>query len=776
MTRRLLVAALFALSAAVAACPTEIDREPISVYPETIGDPIPGLDEEQTAQWERGRDVMTRLFTPADGLGPLYNSESCDACHHFPVTGAAATRHRDLFLMQRSEDGTRTDLGTEPEEGPLRKLYSVDEQHRPVPDGVNLVARRAPLPSLGVGLFQFVSDDEILSRADPDDADGDGISGRAHFLGESVGRYGYKAQSGTLVDVVRTALREQMGITSAPLEWEPPLPGAAWDADGAAIVSLATLLMGSAQAHPHNRGEALDRDGDAIPDPEIGAQDLEDLLVFMTFLAPPPPSPPGEFDQATVDRGSALFGEIGCERCHVPALQSALGPIPAYTDLLLHDMGDGLGRDMAYGQADAQEFRTSPLWAPRLYVPYLRDSSAPAYEFTMLAHGGEAQASALAYAALNDDQRLAIQTFLDSLGGWNPKGRFLAPEGTPIPPVGSLGGPDRELTDWEQSLWVQGREKFDRMTAPSFNSGLGAHFNADSCRACHKEPVLGGGGRNDVNVLVMGTPPGEPQAASPIGGAMPRSVITRVAPFRLPESVTVVEPRNAPSVLGGGPLERVPAAVVLANADPDDADEDGISGRPRILGDGRLGRFGWTNRVPTLLDFTADALLGELSITVETRYTTYTTTDDGDWYEDPELNDRGLLEMAFYLAHLAPPPPQPQSGDVSRGETLFGQFGCDSCHLPDLGGLPAYTDLLLHDVANPDGPLAGREPDILPTEFGTPPLWGVVDTFPYLNDGSAATLHDAVLGHYGEGAASRAAYEAASGDDRAALIAFIASL
>jgi CxxC motif-containing protein (DUF1111 family) len=440
-------------------------------------------------------------------------------------------------------------------------------------------------------------------------------------------------------------------------------------------------------------------------------------------------------------------------------------------------MGDGLGRDLAFGQAAAQEFRTSPLWAPRLYVPYLRDSSAPAYEFTMLAHGGEAEASALAYASLTDEERSAVQVFLDSLGGWNPKGRFLAPEGTPIPPVGDLGGPERELTPWERDLWKQGRDKFDRMTAPSFDSGLGAHFNADSCRSCHDQPVLGGAGRGDVNVLLMGSPPGEPLEFSPLGGVLPRSVITRVRPFGLPGAVDVVEPRNAPSLLGLGELERLPAAVILALADPDDADGDGVSGRARILGDGRLGRFGWTARVPTVLDFTADALLGEMSITVETRYTDYTSNDDGDWYGDPELNDRGLLEMGFYLAHLSPPPGG--GGDasaISRGRGHFGDFGCDGCHVPDLGGLAAYTDLLLHDIADPAGPLAGREPEVLPTEFRTPPLWGVVDTAPYLHDGSAATMAAAIRGHHGEGAAARELFEAASQSDRDDLVVFLGSL
>jgi CxxC motif-containing protein (DUF1111 family) len=518
MVRRISILALLLI-----ACPNpegQVDLEPISLYADNLGDPIPGLDAAQLAQWERGRDVMTRLFTPGDGLGPLYNAESCDACHHVPVTGAAATRHRDLFLLQRREGGTRTDLGTDPDMGPLRKLYSVDDVHVSTPRGANIVARRAPLPALGVGLFEFVSQEEILSRVDPTDRDGDGISGRAHFLGDTVGRYGYKAQSGHLLEVIRMALREQLGITTPDIDWEAPLPGAAWNADGTAIGSLVDLLVRSAWAHPHNHGEDPARDDDAIPDPELGAADLEALAIYMTFLAPPRPTPQ-DVAPATLALGQELFGRIGCQRCHVPTLASAIGPIPAYTDLLLHDMGDGLGPDLPVGQATAREFRTTPLWAPRLYVPYLHDSSAPAYEFTMLAHGGEAEASSLAYAALADGERLALQGFLDSLGGWNPKGRFLAPEGSPIPPVGELGGPDREISLWEQALWRQGRDKFDRMTAPSFDSGLGTHFNADSCRACHKEPVLGGAGRNDVNVLIMGTPPGSRRCHRPSGRRCP---------------------------------------------------------------------------------------------------------------------------------------------------------------------------------------------------------------------------------------------------------------
>ena len=729
-----------------------------SIYATELGGPVQGLPDGVVEAFARGKAVFERAFTPSEGLGPRYNAVSCSACHFFPVPGGAASRFRDVHLLQTSDGADR---GTD--DGPLRTLYSVESGHDPEPPGATVYARRAPLPALGIGLFAFVSDEEILSRADPDDADGDGISGRAHSTAEGIGRFGYKAQAATVEHVARTALREQLGITT--------------DVPAADATLGALDLIPSAYAHPHNPLGALASDEDAVSDPELPASDLADLVAFLTWLAPPPPSGP-EGQAAAVANGERLFGTTGCARCHVPELQTGFGPIPAYTDLLLHDMGDGLGPDVVSGESAAQEFRTTPLLAIRLHVPYLHDSSAPAYEFTMLAHQGEAAASSAAYQALTDPERFDIQLFLDSLGGWSPKGKFLAPDGAPVPAVGEAGGPDHELTPWEVGLWTQGRQKFDRMTAPSFNSGLGTYFNADTCRGCHFQPVIGGAGPNDVNVLLFdGDRGAEAGIVWPLGeGTLPRSVITRVPPWSLPDSAVVVEQRNTPTLLGSGLLDRLSADLILDAHDPDDADGDGISGRARILPDGRLGRFGWKANVPSVLDFVAAALRGELGITVDPRFTGYSSTDDNDWFADPEVNDNSLHEEAFYLGHLGPPVPRAGAAELP-GATMFVALGCAECHLPDLGGVAAFTDLLLHDVAPGEAPLVNRELGVLPTEFRTPPLWGLRDTAPYLHDGSAETVADAVLlGHFGEAAAARDAFQSAADGDRDAVVEFLLAL
>ena len=376
---------LLALAVLVSACPTEPAPPPLrisSVYDEELGGPVRGLDTATLAAFGRGRAVMERQFAPSTGLGPRYNSVSCAGCHFFPVTGGAANRYRDQHLLQgKAEDGSRVDLGTDGG-GPLRKLYSTSEGHESEPAGGIVVARRAPLSALGVGLFSLVSDEEIRSRADPADADADGISGRAAEVGGGVGRFGYKAQSATLEQAARAAWKEQLGVTSPALGWTPPaVIGEGTQAfRWPQLIESEGVFIRPAHAHPSNEREDPSLDEDAVADPELSAGELSDLLTFLTFLAPPPRSEL-PYSAESVARGEELFGVVGCSRCHVPELDSAIGPIPAYTDLLLHDMGDQLGPDVAQGDAAEHEFRTTPLLAVRLFIPYLHDSSVPAYQF-----------------------------------------------------------------------------------------------------------------------------------------------------------------------------------------------------------------------------------------------------------------------------------------------------------------------------------------------------------------------------------------------------------
>ena len=240
----------------------------------------------------------------------------------------------------------------------------------------------------------------------------------------------------------------------------------------------------------------------------------------------------------------------------------------------------------------------------------------------------------------------------------------------------------------------------------------------------------------------------------------------------------VIEARNPPSILGLGLLGQISNQEILANEDPEDLDGDGISGRVRWVGDdAQIGRYSWKAEVPILADFTADALLDEIGITIHPSLSIFTSEDDGDQVSDPELADTPYLDLVFYVANLMPPTQGTLSEEALAGESLFTEVGCASCHLPDLGGVPAYTDLLLHDIAADEMASVEQDAGVLATEYKTPPLWGVSLTAPYLHDGSASSLEASILdGHFREASDSREAFTALSSEDQTRLLAFLAAL
>ena len=353
----------------------------------------------------------------------------------------------------------------------------------------------------------------------------------------------------------------------------------------------------------------------------------------------------------------------------------------------------------------------------------------------------------------------------------------------PLPEVGSLGGPDRELTEAEAVSWRRGRELFDRPTMLS--EGLGPIFNGDSCRGCHLDPVLGGAGGLDLNVVRFAYVDGMGTVSQLEGGpAASRLSIPSVPRDEMHPDANVVETRQPPTCLGLGLVDRISEAVLLENADPDDLDQDGISGRARMV-NGRVGRFGHKAGIPSLSDFAADALINELGLTVNLIHSLFAGAADTDAVPDPEVSDQEFLDFVFFLSHLAPPPrvlpEDPVSLDrINQGEVLFGNIGCDSCHLPVLDGadgpVRVYSDFLLHDVADP----ARRnvnEPGVAPGEFRTAPFLGLRDTAPYLHDGAAETLNEAILfGHHGEATTARDAYAALSLLEKSQIQAFLLSL
>lgn len=270
-----------------------------------------------------------------------------------------------------------------------------------------------------------------------------------------------------------------------------------------------------------------------------------------------------------------------------------------------------------------------------------------------------------------------------------------------------------------------------------------------------------------------------------------------------PDVLTSV--RVAPPMFGLGLLEAVPEADILALAEAQRRAGQGVAGQPNrvwdaVAGRAVLGRFGWKANQPSVRQQVAGALAGDMGITTSVFPTPNcppVQTACAAWSADrhPELPDSGLDAMTLYLQALGVPARrEADAPKVRRGEALFAQAGCAACHQPVLHtgrfeALPAlsgqviqpYTDLLLHDL----GPeLADGRPDFLATgrQWRTSPLWGlglraVVDErVGLLHDGRARDPLEAVLWHGGEAAPAREAVRALNVADRAALLAFLASL
>jgi CxxC motif-containing protein (DUF1111 family) len=247
---------------------------------------------------------------------------------------------------------------------------------------------------------------------DPDDSDGDGISGRVNWVqsadfvpefelgsgpGLVVGRFGRKSNVSSLLEQVVNAYQQDMGITS---DYQPVEP-----------------------VHPESGAVPI---GDLVPDPEVTATEVNDVVMYVRLLSPPAR---GEISE-DVRRGDALFSQVGCSSCHIPTLQVCVYAIPAldrvdahlYSDLLLHDMGAELADNRSDGLANGQEWRTATLWGLRLApdalggeATYLHDGRVTTLEAAIDLHGGEGAASRSGYNALSADDRAALISFLESL-------------------------------------------------------------------------------------------------------------------------------------------------------------------------------------------------------------------------------------------------------------------------------------------------------------------------------------------------------------------------
>jgi CxxC motif-containing protein (DUF1111 family) len=383
------------------------------------------------------------------------------------------------------------------------------------------------------------------------------------------------------------------------------------------------------------------------------------------------------------------------------------------------------------------------------------------------------------------------------------------------------------------------------VTAPALiNGGLGPAFNNNSCIACHPKDGRGrppeeNGISNSfflrISIPGIDAKTGAPLAMPGFGtqlfdravfGVQPEAIVKTTyieingkfgdnTPYQLRKpnftitnpyinlpSQYLISPRVAPPVFGRGLLEAISDETLLGWADEYDLNNDGISGRVNRVWDivsdtNVIGRFGLKANSPSVLVQTASAYHSDMGITNEwfpKESTAGQPQDDGS-DDDPELRQGVLNDVVFYIQTLAVPARRNiHDPIVKKGQMLFDQAGCTSCHIPtvttgilegvsEVSGqiIHPYTDLLLHDMG--EG-LADGRPDFLANgqEWRTPPLWGIGytkvvngHTF-FLHDGRARSLSEAILWHGGEAESAKEYFRMLSSTEREALIRFLESL
>jgi CxxC motif-containing protein (DUF1111 family) len=434
---------------------------------EAFSQPSANLSFEGQRDFRIGNGVFRKVWVSSpsstqssDGLGPLFNARSCQRCHlkdgrGHPPAGpddsavsmflrlsvppttdaerAALESGAALVIPEPTYGGQLQDFAVPglPAEGRMTIAYEeiavalsggetaslrsptygvADLGFGPMRDDAMLSPRVAP-QMIGLGLLEAVHPGDILAAADPDDADGDGVSGRASIVTDpetgarALGRFGHKASTPSVRVQSAGAFAGDIGISN-PLAEDPH--------------GDCTARQTACRAMPTG----------VHPDfgPWEAGRDLFDLVVFYAKnLAVPKRR---DVDDPAVLRGKRLFHDSGCAACHTPAYvtsRAAEQPehrfqlIWPYTDLLLHDMGDGLADNRPAGVADGREWRTPPLWGVGLtetvngHTFFLHDGRARSLLEAVLWHGGEAQSARDAVVVMAPADRAALIRFLESL-------------------------------------------------------------------------------------------------------------------------------------------------------------------------------------------------------------------------------------------------------------------------------------------------------------------------------------------------------------------------
>lgn len=365
-----------------------------------IGSPLQGITPLEFSEFRLGLEDFTEVETAEEGLGPAFNGASCAVCHSVPAIGGSGVI-LEVRAGYRDESGDAR--GLNPADDTLIHMLSVPNHgcQPQIPNDVDVIAHRAPIPLFGAGLVEAIPDEALRALEDPFDRNGDGVRGRAAIVtdlatGERrVGRFGWKAQHATLLAFGADAYRNEMGITNELLPRE-----------SAFGISDTQMRLCDPFPDPEDR-----------PDPRTLRRGIDNFASFMRFLAPVARS---HVDEVTRE-GERIFSAIGCATCHVPSLTTGPSAHPIFnrqrvelfSDLLLHDVGIGDG--IRQGAAGGSDIRTPALWGLRFRRPLLHNGSASTLPQAVERHAGEAALARRGYGALSPEDRAALLSFLRSL-------------------------------------------------------------------------------------------------------------------------------------------------------------------------------------------------------------------------------------------------------------------------------------------------------------------------------------------------------------------------
>ncbi len=376
---------------------------------EVLAEPLAGLTPSQMAQHIRGDEDFAHAFSADEGLGPIYVANSCENCH----TGDGKGHPSTILTRFAKETGGSYDY-LEGHGGPQLQHFStygyIGEE---IPTEANAITELIAPAVTGLGFLDAVPDSVFMNLEDPNDLDGDGISGILSRImapnwvpdladrtalggGIYIGRYGSKAGAITLTHQTANAYLNDMGISSD---------------------YLTTDLTNPLDANQ----------GDHVSDPEVSASIVDAVVFYLKTLKAPTRRDESDTD---VLAGELLFANTGCESSHVSTLKTGESTLieinevefHPYTDLLLHDMGGELNDLYTEGSATAPEWRTTPLWGLGLSSDsqggdyhLMHDGRATSIEEAILLHGGEGETSKTNYAALTQTEKDQLLKFLESL-------------------------------------------------------------------------------------------------------------------------------------------------------------------------------------------------------------------------------------------------------------------------------------------------------------------------------------------------------------------------